>query len=397
MAGGTVSAEVAIVGGGIVGCAAARELARDHDVVIIERDAVAGGATGRASGLVSIVQDYDDQPALARYAVDFFREYDGTGDFRLTPRPSVGLVTAGEEADERARARRLADAGFDVSFREPAALATDYPDAFHLDDFVGAVESREAGWVDPHTLAVTYRDEALAAGARVETGVTVESLLVEDGAVVGVDTTAGRVTADHVVVAAGWRTRDLVAPYLELPTRPFRYQTLNLDPGRPLGGDVPIAWEHEHYLYWRPEHNGDLHVGGGTYFVDEPGDVREGVTEEFRRLVADVIPRRVPGLEQARVKSGATCPTGDAATPDGYPIVDAPADGPAGLVVATGMHGFGIMASPVAGRAVRALVAADPAPFPMGPLALSRFADRSVNFESEYIVETPAAIPTPQG
>ena len=82
-----------------------------------------------------------------------------------------------------------------------------------------------------------------------------------------------------------------------------------------------------------------------------------------------------------------TCPTGDAATPDGVPIVDAPAEGPDGLVVATGMHGFGIMLAPVAGVAARARVTGDDPPFPSAPYALDRFADCSTDFGSSYIQE----------
>lgn len=62
-------------------------------------------------------------------------------------------------------------------------------------------------------------------------------------------------------------------------------------------------------------------------------------------------------------------------------IVDAPAEAPDGLVVATGFHAGGIMTSPAAGAAIRELVADDPAPFPLDSFALDRFDTREPDFE----------------
>lgn len=382
--------DVVVIGGGIAGAAAARWLASDHDVRLVERGQVAGGATGHASGLVSIAADYAAHPDLARFALDFFGAYDGTGPFAYNRTPNVGLVTADEGATARAEADRLTEAGLDAAFHEPASLESVFPDVFDLGDFVGGVVY-EGGWIDPHALTQAYLGAARAAGASVDTGVAAEAVIVADGAVAGVETDSGRVPAGTVVVAAGWPTRDLVAPFFYLPVRPFRYQTVNLAVERDLGPTYPIAWEHESYLYWRPEHNGELHVGGGTYFVDGR-ERRTTVTESFRELVASVVPRRLRGLGEARVVGEGCCPTGDPATPDAYPIVDAPPEGPDGLVVATGLTGYGIMASPVVGRAVRALVADDPPPFSLSPLCLDRFDDRSVDFTLPYIVEDPATI-----
>lgn len=381
---------VVVAGGGIAGAAAARWLASDHRVRIIEQGRVAGGATGHASGLVSIAADYAAHPDLARFALRFFETDDGGRSSGYTDRPNVGLVTDGDRSAARAKADRLAAAGLAVAYRDGEALEERFPNVFDLTGFAGGIEY-PGGWVDPHALTQAYLADARAEGVRVETGVTVEEVLVEDGAVVGVATDAGRVPADTVVVAAGWRTRDLVAPFVEVPLRPFRYQTVNLDVDRELGAAYPIAWEHETYLYWRPEHNGELHVGGGTYFVD--GTERRGsVTRSFRELVASTLADRLCGLGDPRIVGEGCCPTGDAATPDGYPVIDAPAEGPDGLVVATGLTGYGIMASPVVGQAVRSLVTGEPASFPLDPLCLDRFEARGTDFTLPYIVEDPAEL-----
>lgn len=377
------SYDVAIVGAGVVGCAAAYDLATDHDVLVVDRDQVAGSTTAKASGLVSPQVDVPDTLDAARYAVEAFRELDGTGHFSFSERPGVSLVNEAELAEEREMVVRTQDAGLGAELVDVEAAAERLPDAFDLSPFSAVGFYDDMGWVDPYTLATTLQAEAEAEGATFRTGVTVEGIIGEDS-LTGIETTEGTIEADHVVVAAGWRTRDLVADLVAVPVRPFRYQTATLDVDADVS-DFPVAWEHDTRLYWRPEHNGDLHVGGQPYFVGDPGSVSTQVLPSFRDSVAMDLPTYLPGLGRARVVSEDTCQTGDAASPDGVPILDAPAEAPDGLTVATGMHGFGIMLAPVAGAAVRALVTGESAPFDLDAFSLSRFEDRSADFGSPYI------------
>lgn len=383
--------DVVIVGAGIVGCQAARELAPDHDVLVIDKGQIGNGTTGKASGLVTVVEEYSDTPSAARHAMDFFRMYDGTDNFSFTERSYLELRSSDHDPEElRDHAADLRDGGFEAAFHTLAELDERFPGTFTLPDHAGGIVYEDAGWFDPYTYVMTVKDDAEREGAEFRTGVEVDDVVVEDDGVVGVETDAdGRVGAEQVVVAACWRTRPMVSEYVQLPTRPYRYQTINIDHERELSEDFPMAWDEHTHLYWRPEHNGDLHVGGGTYFVDPPGSTRTTTTEGFRRLVADTIPERIRDLGEARLAHGDTCLTGDAATPDRYPIIDAPTEAPDGLVVATGMHGFGIMAAPVAGTAVRAIVAGEDAPFPVEEFSLDRFDDRSTGFGSHYIAESP--------
>ncbi|ELY91694.1 FAD dependent oxidoreductase [Natrialba hulunbeirensis JCM 10989] len=382
----SMTGDILIVGGGIAGLSAAHELSPDHDVTVLERDRIAGGATGHASGLVTVVADYAERREAARYSIEFFREFDGTGQFSFHERPFVQLRTTPELSGLREEAADFRDDGFDVTAHDGASLADRYPDVFDASAHTGAVVFEDAGWVDPYTYATTLADEAMSEGAEIRTNTEVTELIVDGGTVCGVRTDDGEVRADRVVVAAGWRTPELAG--VDLPVRPFRYQTANLETGAEIG-DYPIAWDQESRLYWRPEHNGDLHVGGGAYYVSEPGTIRSATVEGFKRLVAGTIPDRLPALTDARLATDDTCPSGDAATPDHLPIIDSPSNGPAGLVVATGLHGFGIMAGPAVGRAIRAHVADEDAPFPLEPYRADRF-DPNPSWEFPYIAPTAA-------
>jgi glycine/D-amino acid oxidase-like deaminating enzyme len=386
----TTEYDVVIVGAGIGGCISAYELAPDHDVLVVDEGQVAGETTGRSSGLVTITTDVLvpamdrlDVAGMATHVNEYVRAFDGTGEFEFVERPGVELVPPADEAGAREYVADLRAAGLNLTYLEGGALAERYPDTFVLDEFAGGVVYEDVGWVEPYSYAVALQRAAERHGAAFRTGVTVEGVTVEGGAVTGVDTDSGHVAADHVVCAAGWRTRDLLADVVEIPVRPFRIQIVTLDPGFELDETYPMAWDARTDLYWRPDAGGDIHVGGGEYTLDDPAAASPDVDEWYVDLVAETLPECLAGVDDARMTNSWACI--DGATPDAVGIVDAPADGPDGLVVATGFHGLGIMFSPVTGTAVRSLVTGEDAPFSMDGIGLDRFDSTGVDFEFQAI------------
>jgi glycine/D-amino acid oxidase-like deaminating enzyme len=368
---------VAIVGGGVIGCSVARALAPDHEVVVVEKGQVAGEASALAAGLITMTPSYTDIPAIREVANGFFGEYDGTGAFRYTERESVEPVTLDREGEARRRVERLRDEGVPVSFAEVGTLAERYP-RMDTSNYVGGVVFEETGWVDPYTLATTLRDDAAELGTEFRTDTTVEEVAVEDDGVTGLETEVGTVEADAVVAAAGWRTADLLSGVVELPLRPYRTQCIVVDPGDDAS-DLPMGWLPDDHVYWRPELNGDVLLGGWSFAEDDPVGASGDEDEAFRQHVAELLPRVFQGMDEATFVNGWAGV--DGATPDTRPIVDAPPEAPDGLVIATGFHGRGVMTSPVAARAVRSLVTGEDTAFPLSPFALDRFESRSREFE----------------
>lgn len=371
-------ADIVVVGGGVTGCAIANAVAPDRDVLVLERDAIAtGGATALAAGEVTMTPSYSDRPEIATHAMDFFREFDGTGAFEFHERPSIELVPPDREGEARRRADRLAEAGFPVSFVEPSAVETDHS-RLSLDEFVGVVRHEDTGFLDPYTLTVELKNEAEAQGAIFETGRTVTEIRVAGGAVVGVETEAGRIDAEQVVVAAGWRTRDLLEGILEIPTRTYRTQVVVLEPAPPMAASFPMGWIPGRHVYFRPEVNGDLVVGGYSFPEDDPATASDQEDEEFRDHVAALVPTFLEDFDRAGFVDGWAGI--DAATPDTRPIIDAPAHAPDGLVVATGFHGRGVMTAPVTATVARDVLLGSAATIPHEPFELDRFESRSADF-----------------
>lgn len=371
-----------IVGAGVTGTAIAHALAPDQDVLVVDAGQVAGGTTSRASGLISTPASYPKYPELGRYAIEFFRELDGTGAFTFTERPKLNLL---ETADNASYYRDLVP---DLPARVFTAdeIADRYDGDVDLSAFYGAVEYEGTGTIDAIDYTRTLKMEAEREGARFLTDTRVDRITADSGHVTGVETEYGKIKADSVVSAVGRETRSLCREHVEVPIREVRWEAVELRPTTdvdverlPMGSDPTIE------SYWRPINRGNLLVGGNATAVDEPATEKRGASEEFQQRVLEYIPEVLPGFADAEIVSSECCSTPDAASPDTLPIVDAPPDAPSGLVVATGFQRGGVLTSPCTGRIARSLVTGEECPLPMKPFRLSRFENRSSDFELQSI------------
>lgn len=380
MASDAESFDVAVVGAGVIGCGIAQRLAGDHDVVVVDKGAVAGEASGLSAGLLAPTLFYPDLPEVASHANEFFRAYDGTGQFSFTARRRVELITEAEEDRARGLAELIQDNGLPATFLEEGEVEESYP-WFDMSAFVGGLEIADAGWIDPYSYTVALKNDAESQGATIETNTEVTGLAVENGSVTGIETGDGAIEASTVVFASGWRTRGLLEDHLHVPVKPYRLQCVTLEPDEELADEFPLARMANEELYLRPEHNGDLLVGGGEYIEPNPEKVSRGIseTEEFRRQVATVVPRVVDGFDNAEFVDGWIGV--DSCTPDGRPIIDEPDAGPEGLVLATGFNGLGMVNSPIAPAIVGALVDGEESPVPTDPFRYERLTGYGEDFD----------------
>jgi len=379
--------DVVIVGGGVAGCAAAYRLAPDHSVAVIEKGQIAGEASGLAAGLVAPTLFYSDHTEVARHANAWFREFDGADNFTFHRSPRIEFIQPDSEADARRRADRLADEGFPVSFLPPGTVEDEYP-WFDPSGFAGVVEYRDTGWVDPYEYTVALKRTAEDRGVDIVTGHQVVGFSGDGNCVGGVELEEGHVDADTVVVAAGWRTPDIVSEYATIPVKPFRLQCAVLGQSEPLSEGFPLGRVAREELYFRRETNGNLLVGGGEYMEDSPESVMPSVNtdEEFRWHVARTVPEVMRESEELEFIDGWAGV--DGATPDTLPVIDTVADG---LIVSAGYNGLGMVNSPVAADAVRALITGEEGPFPLHLFALDRFPDPGMNFDLRGTFEMAGA------
>ena len=384
-------ADVVVVGGGVIGCACARELARRGiRVVLVERDHLASGASGRNHGLLVTPTD----PALvpmARAGVPAVEEVAAASPVTMGPSGVMGwLIVAAEEPD-RAAARDEAEAaravgvpvqrlqGDELRAAEPA-LADDLLEGWLLDD---------ARRVDPAALTVALAQEAREAGATVLRGQPVRALLA-GGGVRGVATDDGVVEAESVVVAAGPWTGALLRPLgIHLPIRAARGWLVQLGPAPGTLRHVIESggWHPDPGLDTMPpvtaaefERGGPPAFVGSVVHEHPDGTVLAGASRaaglapepddpDTPRVLARRAIRLVPALELAPVVSTwwGVRPT----TPDGRPMVGRLGEG---LLVATGHGGLGVTLAAGTAALVGALLTGGPEPFDAAPFLPDRFA-----------------------
>jgi glycine oxidase len=365
--------DAVVVGGGVVGCAVAFELAREGlGVALLERGELAGEASGAAAGMLLPLGEAPGPgpllalglrslalfPALAaelreRSGID--PEHAACGALHVAADPDA----AGRLA---ARARALAAFGAEwLDASEARALEPRLgPRA------LGAMLVRAEAQVRSPLLVRALAAAAASLGARIETGTPVLALRRDGERVVGVETPAGPVAAARVVLCAGvWSPA--LAPF-PLPVEPVRGQILSLESPRPALGVIV--------------------VGARCYLVPKrDGSVVVGATEERvgfdARVTAAGLAELLAGAQELLPALGASTFRGGWAglrpvTPDGLPAIG-PAPGAPGLVVAAGHGRNGVLLAPLTARLVADLVLGKSLPPEAAAFAPERFGTRAAH------------------
>lgn len=350
------SPDVAIIGAGIVGCATAAFLAEaGAQVLLVEREAIAAGASGRNSGVVQ----HPMEPALTPLfteTVGHYRDLAAHG-FELPAEPN-GLLMLAE--DEAALAPDLAALRGGYPELAPEALAPGEPAQVEpsLAPQLAGVRLHTGFAVPPAAATAAFAARATAAGARIAIGAS--AALTPGGITVGGE----HVPADTVVVAAGPWTPPLVDP------------TGSWRPISPLWGvnaevrlDAPPRHALEEVgveqliaqrgapppLFSLVTANGSSSLGS-TFLADPPDAA--ALAPRLRERGA----RFVPALAQTPIASVRACARPLSA--DGRPLLGR-APGRDDVVVAAGHGPWGISLGPASARLVADLVlgrGAGPAP-----------------------------------
>jgi sarcosine oxidase subunit beta len=346
------TADVVIVGGGIVGIAAAFFLAETERarVLVAERAAVGAGATGKAAGVVLLQADSDRELRLQLESLALHRRLAIELGADLAPHGSLLLWTSAEDA---ARARDLASMhralGVEVELLEAQEIQDRFP-YVQAEDVVLGTYSAEDPWSTPVELVRRLADAARARGALIFERCEVTGVAVESGRVVGVRTSLGEVSAGTVVNAAGaWARRVGEGSGLRIPVAPRKRQVFVLDPCGAVPPDAPFIMEavRDYYCKMRPE--GLIMVRAQTRGETLDSTVEWGYLDDALEQTR----RRIPALGGATV-IGAWAGIRPM-TPDGRPLIGAVPEFD-GYVVAGGLGGQGFAQGPLVGQLVSELI-----------------------------------------
>ena len=341
-------ADIAIVGGGIIGAATAfwlGRLAPEKRVVLLEAQHLAYGASGRNAGFLLLGTHSDYASAVDTYGREraqriwqftretfqhIVRDVDN-GMIGLETQGSV--IAAGTEA-ESDRLRRshhlLAEDGVESQWLEPGTAEPE----IGLRGVHGALVVPEGGAIDPVRLV---RQLVAQSGADVREGVAVDGIEAESGGMRIRFRAGGALVAEQVLLAPGPRLPDLV-PELADRVRPVRAQMLSTAP-LPRIVRRPV-YSHEGYFYLRQRDDGRVLLGGARHLHrDEEVGFEDATTEALQADLEHYLYQHVVGTEEATIERRWSGTMGF--SPDGLPILGRVPQVP-GAFYATGFTGHGM-------------------------------------------------------
>ena len=343
--------DVAVIGGGVVGCAAALRVAeRGGSVVLYERAAIGAGASGRNSGAVQHPFDTELTAAHAETVALYRRLAEQGADLKLAAEPAGLLLLAADAAHLEPGRSSLARAFPELAPRllDPAELAALEP---AVAPGTWALRLQTAYPVRPAAAAVALADAAARRGAVLRVGEPTRPW-VADGRARGV--TVGskeRVPAGAVLVAAGPWSAELVGlgqairpvwgvvaeiPLLDPPGHVLEEAGVEAD--LPIAEDADAGQEAPS-LFSMVTAERATSVGS-NFLAWEPD------AASLAPALRDRGARWVPALAGAPVISARACARPQSA--DGRPLVG-PVPGIGGLHIAAGHGPWGISAGPAAG------------------------------------------------
>ena len=351
------TADVIIIGGGIHGVSLAFHLAkRGVKPLVLEKNFIAAGATGRSSGLVRMHYDVRQDSELAWVSFGYFRNWSERvgGECGFTRTGFIQFVAREHEEALRKNTAMQQEIGiptFLVSAEDVKRLAP----AFLTDDFDVAAYEPESGYADPSATAASLAAAAKENGARIIQDRTVTGVMVEGGKVKGVGTAQGDFFAPVVVNAAGpWAGGLSEMAGLDIPYTTWRHDTMFVGVPAEIGPHFPTAIDFPNEMYFRPETGGLMLVGleDGNPLGESPEGDSDHAIKGFVERAIERICQRVPVMEKSYLH---TAHGGyDGITPDQHPLLGQ--TGPEGFYLQCGMSGTGFKIAPAVGLCMSELI-----------------------------------------
>ncbi len=343
------TAEVVIVGGGVMGTSTAYHLARAgcDDVLVLERERFFGTqATGRCAGGIRHQFGTEVNVELSKLSLPmlygFEEELGQPIDlnlcgylFLLTEREDVEVFRGTLDMQ-----RRL---GVETEWLDPPEIAELIP-MMRLDGILGGTFNPRDGLADPSSVVQGYVSGARRLGASLMTDVEVIDISVLSGRVDGLVTDKGTVSTPVVVNAAGpWAGVVGAMAGLEIPVVPLRRQIVVTGPIPELAPGFPFVIDFAQSLYFHPEGDGIL---TGMSNPDEAPGFDQSVDREWELVHLAAAAERMPLLNQAGL--GSRWAGLYEVSPDAHPILGRVL-GVDGFFCINGFSGHGFMHGPVCG------------------------------------------------
>ncbi len=378
-------AEVVIIGGGVIGCSIAFHLGKIgcSDVVVLEKDSLGSGSTGKCPGGIRQQFSTEFNIKLSMDSIEFFEHFEeATGypaDFHRNG--YLILATTQQEMDDFQRNVSLQQGlGLEVYSLSPQQAREIVPQ-LNIEDVLGATYCPTDGYADPYSVVQGFASAAKRLGVKIYEETEVTGIKTVGDRVQGVLTREGEFEAPVVVDAAGPYAAQIGRMVgLDIPARPSRRHLFVTAPLDEIPRDTPMIIDFHNGFWFRREGTGLIF---GMRNPDEPEGFDTTVDWGFLPTIAEAAAHRLPFLGDTGIMRGQAGLHSD--TPDHNAILGR-VDGIEGLYLACGFSGHGFMHSPAVGRLIAELILEGKTPWlQTSALALSRFAGQLSQEEKSFI------------
>ena len=363
------TADIVIIGGGVIGTSVAYQLARrgTRQVVLLERETIASGTSGRATG--GIRQQFADELDIrfsiegVRFYEQFTRERDSHPERpRFYQYGYLFFTTTEQHWQALQRIVALQQVlGVPTQLLTPQEVQQRVPQLV-VDDLLGASYCPTDGYSDPGAMAQALAQAARTLGVTIHEHTPVSGISVEHGRVQAVQTPQGSIQTPLVVNATGAYSALVarLAGISDLPVYPLRRQLYLTEPFADLPDDVPMVVDLQTGFHFRRREERVVLTMPLAISPDEerrnhrlePEAFALPVDADLWRQIQGELQRRCPTLLQAsiaRTWSGLY-----EMTPDEHPILGKTEV--EGFLCACGFSGHGFMHAPMAAKLLTELI-----------------------------------------
>lgn len=347
------NADLTIIGGGIVGVAAAYYLARSgrKNIIVLEKNTICSGSTGRCGAGIRAQWGLELNCRMALASLDIFEHLEDELGMPVGLDQGGYLLVAYKENEWEQFKKN-------IELQHSLGMETETPDLSEAreicpglagEDAIGFTYHARDGHADPFLTTLAYQEAAKELGVKFFKNTEVTGLKVESGIIKAVGTNKGTVWCGQVINCAGPWAQDVAAMAgIKLPNWAERHEILVTEPVAP--GVCPpmlMSFSGNYYMQQRP--NGTIIAGESP--AHEP-HLGYGVTAHSLYSLAAAITKMLPCTKELRVVrqwAGYYDMTPDAAPILGETDVR-------NFYHATGFSGHGFMLAPVAGKIMTSLL-----------------------------------------
>jgi FAD-dependent oxidoreductase domain-containing protein 1 len=358
------TADVVLIGGGIIGASIAYHLRQDGfsgRILVIERDTTyARAATPMSLGGVRQLYGVPSNIQLARYSLQFYERFDelmsgrwGQAQAHFHQRGYLLLL---DDQNRDAWFRRYEvqrQMGVEVQMLPPGQVHELFPHLY-VGDVTYALFSQRDGYVNPRGALQGFVERSRELNC---TWLQDEVIGFEaaSGQTFNVQTrTAETISAPVLVIVSGaWAQHVAGLAGISLPVQPVRRQACYVTLARPLGYKLPMVIDRSD-VHFRHDTETDNHLLISYIIRDEPpGFNFDWDSSQFEAHILPTLKRRLPACGDVQLQRGWAGHY--AVTPDENPILGPHPEFP-GLFMATGYSGHGVMLAPASGKVLSEVI-----------------------------------------